>query len=421
MSVEDRVTTALRDGLDRLQVTPGDSGAAMSSGARLRRRRRAVRGVAAAAAVAVAVAVGLGLTGTGEGGRPEPAHTPVGSWSELPASPLSPRTGGVAVWTGKEAIFLGGEIANHCPPNAGCTRPAKYARDGAAYDPASRTWRLIADAPVTVGYYTPHAVVGDVLVIVGDDHTWHAYDASDDAWRRLPDPPVRSELHGSALSAADGSVVSLGKGGAVLVLDLAEETWRTLPPSPDQPRVQPHTAQATTEGIVVIGVDSTARNDGTVPSYLLAEVYRDGAWHRLERSDMMGGYEWHWTGERLVAPYPACVDGGEVNPFPRCIPEGGIIDPGSGTWTPLPQGPEDLSHGWSLGTAEGRWMLVGGYLYDDADGSWTLLGAPDGFGNYSDVASVIADDTVIAFGGIDWSRNWDADDLTTNRAWIWTP
>jgi hypothetical protein len=418
MSVEERVTTELRDGLDRLEVSPGDPAAAMTSGTRLRHRRAAARGVAAAAAVAVAVSIGLGLTGA-DHSRLEPAPAPVGGWTDLPTPPLSPRTGGVAVWTGQEAIVLGGEIDNHCSPSASCVEPGTYARDGAAYDPATHSWRPIANAPVPVGNYAPHAIVGDVLVIVGDDHTWHAYDASQDAWRRLPEPPAQSELTGSALSAADGSVVTLGKGGAVLVLNLAEETWRTLPSSPNEPRIQAGVVQATDEGIVVIGVDSTGRNDGTVPSYLLAEVYRDGAWHRLERSDMMGGYGWHWTGERLVAPYPGCVDGGEVNPFPRCIPEGGILDPGSGTWTPLPQGPEDLSDGWSLSAAGGEWMLVGGYLYDDADGSWTFLGAPDGFGSHSDVASVIADDTVIAFGGIDWSRGWDAEDLTTNRAWIW--
>ena len=417
MSVEERVTKALRDGLDRLEVSPGDSAAAMTVGTRLRRRRMTAAGVAVTATVAVAVILGVGLNRGDDSVRPEPA----GGWTELPTAPLSPRTGGVAVWAGEEAIFLGGEIDNHCPPSASCSEPGTYARDGAAYDPATRTWRRIADAPVTVANYTPHAVVGDVLVIVSDDHEWLAYDASEDAWRRLPEPPVRTALNGNSLSADGGSVVTLGKGGAVLRLDLAEETWTRLPPSPHEPRIRAYSAQATPEGIVVIGVDSTAPNDGTVPSYLLAEVYRDGSWHRLKRSDMMGGYGWHWTGERLVAPYPGCVDGGEVDPFPRCIPEGGILDPGSGTWMPLPQAPEDFADGWSLNSAEGERVLVGGYLYDDTDGSWTLIGAPDNFGKYSDVASVIVGDTVIAFGGIDWSDPLGADDLTTNRAWTWTP
>ena len=420
MSVEERVATALREGLNGLEVASGDSAAAVTSGSRLRRRRTAFRAGAAVTAVAVVVTISVGLTGADDD-RLEPAPAPSGSWTELPPPPLSPRTGGVAVWTGTEAIFLGGEIDNHCPPNASCTEPGKFARDGAAYDPAARAWRLISEAPVTVGAYTPHAVVGDELVIVGDDRTWHAYDASENTWRGLPEPSARTELHAAALSADDGSVVTLGRDGSVLVLDLAEESWRTLPSSPHKPQLQAYAASATPEGIVVIGVDSTAVNDGTVPSYLWAEVYRDGEWTRLERSDMVGGYSWHWTGERLVSPYPGCVDGGEVNPYPRCVPEGGILDPGSGTWVALPPAPDDLSAGWNLNGAGGEWMLVGGYLYDDAAGSWTPMGAPDGFGEYSDAASVIADDTVIAFGGIDWSRGWDADDLTTNRAWTWTP
>jgi len=66
-------------------------------------------------------------------------------------------------------------------------------------------------------------------------------------------------------------------------------------------------------------------------------------------------------------------------------------------------------------------MLVGGYLYDDADGSRSRHGTPEGLAGYLNVAAVVAEDTVIAFGGIDWSRDWDAGDLTTNRAWTWTP
>jgi hypothetical protein len=420
MSVEDRVTTALQVGLDRLDVPPGDPAAAITAGARLRRRRTASAGIAAAAALAVAVSIGIGLRGTDDS-RLEPAPAPSGTWTDLPTPPLSARTGGIAVWTGQEAIFLGGEVDNHCPPNASCSQPGTNGRDGAAYDPATHSWRPIADAPVPIGAYTPHVMVGDVLVVVGQDYTWHAYDVSKDDWRPLPEPPVQPQLSASSLSAADGEVFSLGQRGAVLVLNMASDTWTTLPRSQNEPPLQAQSVQATDEGIVVIGVDATTANDGSVPSYLLADVYRDGGWDRLQRSDMVGGYVWNWTGERLVSPSPTCVDGGEADPYPSCIPEGGILDPGTGTWAELPRAPDPLSGTWSLSAAGGPWMLVGGYLYDDASGSWTRLGAPDGFGGYRDAASVVADGTVIAFGGIDWSRGYDAADLTTNRAWAWTP
>ena len=326
MSVEDRVTSALRDGLDRLELSPGNPSEALTDGDTLRRRRTTTRVAAAAAAVAAVVVVGAVVTG-GDGAL-DPAPAPAGSWTELPTAPLSPRTGSLAVWTGDQAIFLGGQTEAFCPPGADCAAPATYARDGAAYDPSTEKWTTIAQAPAAVAYYTPHVLVDGLLVIVDDDHAWHAYDPEQDAWQSLPAPPTPLETYSESLSATDGSVYTLGRGGNVLVLDVAAKTWSTLPPSANQPRLAHSVLQATPEGVVKIGVDATARNDGTEPSYLLAEVYRAGAWHRAERSDMMGGYSWHWTGERLVSPTPTCVDGGEVNPFPRCIPEGGIVRPG---------------------------------------------------------------------------------------------
>ena len=420
MSVEDRVTTALRQSLDRLEVSPGNPSAALADGDSVRRRRRATRVVAAAAAVAAVAVVGAVVTG-GDGAL-EPAPAPAGSWTELPTPPLSPRTGSIAVWTGSKAIFVGGQTDAFCPPNADCAVPPTYARDGAAYDPSTKKWTSIAPAPAAVAYYTPHVLVDGLLVIVDDDHAWHAYDPEQDAWQPLPNPPTRTEYNSESLSATGGSVYTLGKGGEVLVLDIAGKAWSTLPPSTTQPRLENSVLQATPEGVVKIGVDATARNDGTEPSYLIADVYRDGAWHRAERSNMTGGYTWHWTGERLVSPTPTCVDGGEVNPFPRCIPEGGIFDPATGRWDELPQAPESpASTHWSLNANGGPWMLSYGFLYDDADGSWTVMGTPKGSGELMDTSSVVAGSTVIAFGGVDWSRGMEADDLATNQAWQWSP
>jgi hypothetical protein len=419
--VDERSAAAMPGTPDRGATSPGEPmpTTAESTGHRL--RGSVPQAVAALVMAVLLIFVGLWVKSADLLG-PQSASPPADRWVALPTPPLSPRTGGIAAWTGARAIFLGGEIDGHCPPNAFCTKPATYARDGASYDPATRAWSAIADAPVPVGSHTPHAVAGDVLVIVGEDQTWHAYDASEDVWQSLPAPPARTVLHSAALSAAKGSLAILGEAGAVFVLDLADETWASLPPSPHRPQLEAHSASATAEGIVVIGVDSTKRNDGTVPSYLMAEVYRDGAWRRAPRSDMIGGYVWHWTGERLVAPSTFCVDGGDTNTFPGCIPEGGIFDPQSGTWAPLPPAPKQVPAGWNLDAAAGASLLGVGYLYDDQDGSWTRVGAPDGYQNYTHVASVLADGRVIAFGGIDWSGDWDVDDQrTTNRAWTLAP
>ena len=57
-----------------------------------------------------------------------------GIWRTLAASPLSPRSGAAAVWTGEEVLIWGGG--------------QDAAGDGAAYDPAADEWRTIRDSPL---------------------------------------------------------------------------------------------------------------------------------------------------------------------------------------------------------------------------------------------------------------------------------
>jgi hypothetical protein len=62
------------------------------------------------------------------------AFEPVsGTWRLIAASPLTPLVVHIAVWTGEEMLVVGG----------------RGEVDGAAYDPASDTWRVIADSPVS--------------------------------------------------------------------------------------------------------------------------------------------------------------------------------------------------------------------------------------------------------------------------------
>jgi hypothetical protein len=416
MSFEDRLRTSLADNLDRLEVSPGDPAAAQRAGDRQRRQRTWTTGLAAAAVLAV-VATGVVVARSGDDdGRLDPAPD-TGSWTPLPDAPVSPRTRGLAFWTGSEAVFLGGETGNLCPPTASCMTPPTYARDGAAYDPATQTWRTLGPAPLQVAGHLLHTMVGGTLVVVGNHGSWHAYDVETDVWRDLPKAPV--PLQAGELSALDGKVYVLGIGNVVQVLDLASAQWSTLPQRVQQPRINAQHVVATPEGIVVIGLDATVSNDGTVPSWLFAEVYENGEWRRLERSDMTGGYAWHWTGERLVSADLDCVDGGEVDGYGRCVPLGGILDPGTGTWAELPDPPEIGTGGWSLEVADGPTMTTYGYVYDDSTGAWAKLPQPHTAPDY-DVAAVWADGSVIAFGGIHSGQGWDEDALS-NKAWSWTP
>ena len=116
---------------------------------------------------------GLGPGGTqgtgdrgplGKGAAYDPASR---SWRALPASPLKARFGHRMVWTGREAIVWGGSVASNGPdPLAG------YPRDGAAYDPATNTWRTLMPAPPSPpALLTAFSAVwtGTTVLLIGGD------------------------------------------------------------------------------------------------------------------------------------------------------------------------------------------------------------------------------------------------------------
>jgi len=132
----------------------------------------------------VALALVAGSAAKAPGGETTGASP---SWRPLPRSPIAGRIAASAVWTGKEVIVWGGVSAGQ--PRS----------DGAAYNPASRTWRRIARSPA--------GVIGDggraaawtgkgMVVWAGNSPDGPAggavYDPRTDTWRRLPNSPLGS-------------------------------------------------------------------------------------------------------------------------------------------------------------------------------------------------------------------------------------
>ncbi len=106
------------------------------------------------------------------------------AWTPMASSPLRPRAGHVAVWTGREMLVWGG---------AGSEESGLAFRDGAAYKPATNTWRVIGNAPVHAGgRYTAVWTGKQMIVWGGPVGEGASYDPATNRWAVLPKSPLPS-------------------------------------------------------------------------------------------------------------------------------------------------------------------------------------------------------------------------------------
>jgi hypothetical protein len=342
-----------------------------------------------------------------------------GAWTRVPDPPLTVRDRPVAAAVGGEAVFVGGYSGPPCPPTADCVVPEHAdERDGAAYDPATNTWRRIADAPRAVPGWSPTAVVGARLYIA-TGQTLLVWDSIEDSWQEVPAPRDA----GQSLLAADGDQLVLASGSDEHcarpdhVLDTTTGEWTTLPEDPLKPSFD-RVITSTRHGLVLtakpIGPDGGPADPALVHAALLAPG--ESEWRTLPASDQLGGWRWAWTGKHLVDPTLGGADGGQVNNFGRVIPFGGRLDPATGTWSRLPGAPDERTGGWPVEVAGGPLIAAEGWLYDDNAGSWTRLprpaDAPAEPGPGAWVGRVL-----VVYGGADWDRAAEPDDWTPENVW----
>jgi len=175
-------------------------------------------------------------------GTPAAAFRPAGrTWRSLPPAPIGDRRGMVAVWTGSEVVYWGGGA-----PEGG----GEFFSDGAAYNPNSNSWRLIAPSPLPARSGAVADMVAGAMVVWGGitrccpidsvihDPSAARYDPVTDSWSRLGDVP-------EPWSGDDGQEVTLIAHDSLYVFrrqqlgqyDAVADEWRELP-RPDVPRSQ---------------------------------------------------------------------------------------------------------------------------------------------------------------------------------------
>ena len=162
---------------------------------------------------------------TGTGGMATAYDPTTDTWRHLASAPIAPREHAASVWSGSEWIIWGGLT----------TEPylKADAADGAAYNPVTDTWRAIGKSPLSARR-APGVWTGTEMIVaagaVGGDVTGNnamalsdgaAYDPATDTWRTITSGPA----HPGFVPVWTGTqMVMFAKGGAV-IYDVATDTW----------------------------------------------------------------------------------------------------------------------------------------------------------------------------------------------------
>jgi hypothetical protein len=365
--------------------------------------------------VVVSVLAGCGAAGHEASG---------GSWERLPAAPLSPREPGVALAIGGEALFIGGDD-DPCPPSADCAARTPGLRDGAAFDPASRHWKRIADAPVAFTF-ADSAVVGDSAYLMTDG-VFLRYQRAADRWTRLPAP---RDAYRRELVAAGPRIVAYAQAGEGhpapdLVFDPKRGRWAKLPGDPLPPSYARTMAWNGRE-LVLFTSESPPPPESPgsrKPSLVLAAAFDPdrATWRRLADSEILGGgARWFADHGRLILPALGSADGGEVNNWGRSYPNGGILDVAANRWLPLPNAPEGEDEFGAGVVAGGRgdFTAIRGWVLDAAAEKWLRvpqLDSPDAA--VSRGVTAVGRDMVV-FGGVRFGDAARGELL--DEAWMWS-
>lgn len=360
-----------------------------------------------------AAAVLLGVAGCG---ATEDAAGPAAGWTQLPASPLSPREYATVHWTGTEVLMIGGSDSSPCPPNAQCIAPTTPPLgDGAAFDPATRTWRMIAPAPAPFDW-AEVVQLGDLVYFATSDNSGRpdtraaflAYDVGRDRWTDLP-VPTGSDFEGG-LAAAGDRVVFYSTGDEFgehpdWSFDPATGAWTELP---DDPLPTSYSRWLNWEnGKLVLRAKEVVPNPTGDDPWLVTSLDPDS----LEWSDPVS-----------EAPEPhsfSLVPGVAPNESERAAVEA--------EWDTLAHPPADQTDfgdgafATALITDEDVYYFgFDGWAYDARSDEWIEIPPlnPDGI---NDQAYLAVGRELLAFGGIEWHGEYGLEGTFLNETWMWSP
>lgn len=299
------------------------------------------------------------------GARYDPA---VPSWAPIAPAPLAAGRGMTAVWTGDEMIVWGGaEVRGDVAVGSAA---------GAAYDPAADAWRPLAQAPLSPRWQHRAVWTGSEMIVLGGFATGEpagfvadgaAYDPATDTWRLLAPTPF-SHPPALPLVAWDGTRVLVWAGelanpedpagGEGAAYDPATDTWYAIAPAPLEPG--PYAGAWTGSELLAVGGYGTG--EGTD---LQAAAYdpATGEWRALPTPP--GGVRFNftatWTGTELL------VVGGDRADWLDPVDQDAAYDPMADAWRAVPDLPAARPAGHTAVWSGNRLIVWGGYSGAVAD------------------------------------------------------
>lgn len=333
-----------------------------------------------------------------------------GEWRALPTELFAPDLSPAVFWTGRELVTIyGGD--DHVV--------------GQTYRPADDSVRQIAASPLEWRANAAVAWTGREILIAGGsngpgiDHAGAAYDPSTDTWRPLPDPPGfvagRSDNHVAGPAVWSGVEMVAWQSGLAFGPDTGK--WREIARSPLAART--HEAVAAIDGRVFVwgGCSQSTPNCDEVATGDARDELTDGAvydpttdtWAMVSPSPLVAGDHptATWTGEEVVVGVHAPAGTGTAY---------AAYDPETATWRSLPAPPVPLGSRYVAAVWTGRSVVYTGgnsadapavtgatAALDPATGSWMTL--PDGPARRSHVAAWTGTDIIVT-GGHPRSRPW---------------
>lgn len=221
---------------------------------------------------------------------------------------------------------------------------------------------------------------------------------------------------------------------ADLVYDPKADKWTELPRDPLSPSFDRFMVWTGTE-VVLLAREMVPNPGAEGPSLVRAAVWTPTTekWRRLPDSEVAGGYDWWWSGARVVNPVHGGSDGGESGNYGRTYAHGGLLNPETGEWSSLPPVPEiaincegeqrGLGGGPRERAAGPETVFLDGRALHVVEARWEPVPCNDARADFA-YGSAWAFDGVVTFGGYDVVAEpgqFPTDYKFRNDAWIWRP